>query len=72
MTGKKLSYHVATFSEKVRAMNQTNSKNLTLSAADARSLHADIFALLAKISALSDNSQLKSEPTSIKLDGGKF
>jgi hypothetical protein len=54
-------------------MNQTQSKQLILSAVDARNLHADIFALLSHLAELSDRSP---EPTpvvtQIGMDGGKF
>lgn len=68
-----LSIHVRMFNDKVRAMNQTQKKELTLSAAEARNLHADIFDLLAHIAALSENT-LESGPDviSINMDGGGF
>lgn len=51
---KPLSFHVNKFSDKIRTMNDTNSKTLTLTAEEARNLHTDIFALLAKIAELTD------------------
>lgn len=66
---EKLTFHVSAFSDKVRTMNQTNSKSLTMSADDARNLHTEIFTLLAK---LADSSSPKEEVTEIKLDGGQF
>ena len=69
----KLSHHVKIFSEKVRTLNQTNGKSLTLTANEARSLQSDIFALLSKITELSDETSKQStEAVDIKLDGGKF
>jgi len=55
-------------------MNQTNSKDLNLSAAEARQLQADIFDLLAKIN---DLIELKQQDTAepalqINVQGGKF
>ena len=65
-----MSLHVEAFSDKVRRMNQTQSKNLTLSAEEARNLHTEIFALLAKIA----ETAMEKEPvvTSVELDGGGF
>jgi hypothetical protein len=51
---KPFSYHVGKFSDKVRTMNDTNSKSLTMTVEEARNLHTDIFALLTKIAELSD------------------
>ena len=44
---QKLSLAVKNFNERVKVMNQTGGKQLSLSAEEARSLHADIFNLLA-------------------------
>lgn len=68
----KLSYHSNKFSEKVRHMNDTNSKELVLTAAEARSLHTDIFALLAKINVLNDTQAETTEQQDIIVTGGKF
>jgi len=68
----KLSYHTNKFSEKVRHMNDTNSKELVLTAAEARSLHTDIFALLSKITELTDNKEEPTKPQDISMSGGKF
>ena len=59
------------FNDKVRAMNQTQKKELTLSAAEARNLHSDIFDLLTHIAEISGNS-VGNEPDSISvvMDGG--
>jgi hypothetical protein len=61
------------FNDKVRAMNQTQKKELTLSAADARNLHADIFDLLTHIAEISGNSIVNQpENISVVMDGGGF
>jgi|GEM_PF-5722651 len=68
---QKLSLAVKNFNERVKVLNQTGSKQLTLSAEEARNLHADIFNLLANIAEL----QTKSETTQIpatNFDGGGF
>lgn len=68
----KLSLHVRMFNDKVRVMNQTQSKQLTLSAVEARNLHADIFALLAQIAELSDKPAPEPAITQLGMDGGSF
>lgn len=68
---QKLSLAIKNFNERVKVMNQTGSKQLTLSVEEARNLHADIFNLLANISEL----QAGLQPVSIAptgLDGGGF
>lgn len=68
---KPLSYHVSKFSDKVRTMNDSSSKSITLTAEEARNLHTDIFALLAKIAELSHKP---AEPavTTVVMDSGNF
>jgi hypothetical protein len=68
-----LSIHVKNFNERVKAMNQTQSRELTMSAQDARSLHSDIFAILAHVTELS-NQVNNSGPdvVQISVDGGGF
>ena len=70
----KLSIHVRNFNDKVRIMNQSQSKQIVLTAIEARNLHADIFALLTHIAELSDKPT--EEPTTvitqIGMDGGSF
>ena len=68
---QKLSLAIKNFNERVKIMNQTGSKQLALSAEEARNLHADIFNLLANIAELQSNT----EPTVFApngLDGGGF
>lgn len=68
-----MSLHVEAFARKVKAMNQTQSKNLTLSADDARNLHSEIFDLLARIADLTDARKAATAPvTEVELDGGGF
>jgi len=68
----KLSIHVRMFNDKVRVMNQTQSKQLILSAQEARNLHTDLFALLAHIAELSESPQETAQVTQIGMDGGGF
>jgi len=71
----KLGFHATQFSDKVRMMNDANSKNLTMTASEARNLHADIFALLAKIAGLADGIRAAEDSaahTRFEVQGGKF
>lgn len=70
-----LSLHVQMFNDKVRAMNQTQKRELVLSATEARNLHADIFDLLAKIAELNQkitDSNSGADTISVVMDGGGF
>lgn len=53
-------------------MNQANAKVLTLNAQEARSLHAEIYDLMATIAGLSKDSSMATEITQITMDGGGF
>lgn len=66
------SYHVLNFSKLVQVMNQTNSKRITMSAEDARNLHSEIFAMLARIAELTEEKAESTQPVSITMDGGSF
>ena len=69
-----LSLHLKNFNDKVKVMNQTNSKELTLSAVDARNIHAGIFELLTKINDLTDlkKADAADAVVTVALNGGKF
>lgn len=66
--------HIRNFNDKVRLMNQTNAKQLTVSAADARNLHAEIYALMTEITRLNLELERKIEAsvTAVTMDGGGF
>ena len=65
------SLSIQNFNNRVRQMNQTNSKQLVLSSEEARSIHADIFSLLSMIAELQNRSD--PEPVnSVFMDGGGF
>ena len=68
---QKLSLAVKNFNERVKIMNQTGGKQLSLSAEEARNLHADIFNLLATIAELQTTVE-PAQSTAISLDGGGF
>ena len=59
------------FNESVRKMNQSNAKQLVLTAQEARSLHADIFTMLTTLADSVAESH-EALPTVINLDGGNF
>jgi hypothetical protein len=67
-----LSIHVRMFNDRVRAMNQTQKKELTLTAAEARNLHSDIFALLTHIAEISGDGSNGNEDITVLMDGGGF
>ena len=67
-----LPLHVKMFNEKVRAMNQSNGKILTLNAEEARSLHAEIYDLMATIANLAKEPANGGANISIAMDGGGF
>jgi hypothetical protein len=67
-----LSVAMNKFNERVKLMNQTGSKQLVLTAEEARNLHSDLFALLANMAELQTKPEVRAESTSISLDGGSF
>ena len=68
-----LSIHARMFNDKVRAMNQSAKKELILSAAEARNLHADIFEMLTHIAQISGaTSSTPADSLSVVMDGGGF
>jgi hypothetical protein len=71
-----LSLHLKNYNDKVKLMNQTGGKQLTLSANEARSLHADIFDLLNHCAELSKKLEIRNNANdsviSINVDGGGF
>ena len=68
-----LTLHVKSFSDKVKLMNQTGKQNMTLSANEARSLHNDIFDLLAHCTKLSRMLVQKDDATTnVRMDGGSW
>jgi hypothetical protein len=68
-----LSLHLKKFNDRVKVMNQTNAKELILSALEARNLHNDIFELLTQIQALTEIRQNQvEEVVEVSMDGGGF
>lgn len=66
-----LPLHIKKFNDKVRAMNQSNSRVLTLNAEEARSLHHEIYDLMATIANLSAKPA-SADTVNISMDGGGF
>lgn len=64
-------YHIKLFNERVRTMNQTNSKVLTLTPQEARNLQADIYDLMAVVTRLNQEGS-GGGVTEIVMDGGSF
>jgi len=68
-----ISLAIRNFNNRVKQMNQTNSKQLVLSAEEARNLHNDIFSLLNNIAEIvSVPNQKEKSANSVSLDGGAF
>jgi hypothetical protein len=70
----KLTIHLKLFNDKVKLMNQGNQKQLTLSAQEARNIHADLFDLLNHCATLSQSLSEKKveEVVSVSMDGGSW
>ena len=66
-----LPFHVKMFNDRVRAMNQSNGKILTLNQQEARNLHSEIYDLMAIIAELSKGSVI-SNNIEVGMDGGYF
>lgn len=66
------SIHIKNFNDKVKLMNQTQRKELVLSAADARNLHAEIYGLLTQIADLARISEAPEPVIQVGMDGGGF
>jgi len=71
---QQISIAIRNFNDRVKQMNQTNSRQLTLSAEEARNLHSDIYGLLNNITELATITQSTETPksNSLNLDGGGF
>jgi len=61
--------HFTKFNDRVKAMNAGASKELKLSAAEARALHTDIFAMLEEMNDLRANKE-KNTVIEVTLDAG--
>ena len=69
---QQLSLHLRKFNDRVKVMNQTNARDLSLTAQEARQLQADIFDLLIQIQALSEVKGIEPEVISVQVKGAGF
>lgn len=67
-----LSFHIKMFNDRVKLMNQSNSKILTLNQQEARNLHAEIYDLMATIANFAKDTTNTSDDVVISMDGGGF
>lgn len=68
-----LSLHLQKFNNRVKVLNQTNAKELVLTAGEARQLQADIFDLLTQIQALTEvRVNEANEVIVVEMKGDKF
>ena len=69
-----LSLHLKNFNDRIKVMNQTNGKELTLTPLEARNIHAGIFELLTKINDLTEFKKMQEQEAlvSVEMDGGDF
>jgi hypothetical protein len=72
MTENNLPFHIRLFNDKVKVLNQSNGKLLTLNPHEARSLHAEIYDLMATIAELSKPGANTNDTVNINMDGGTF
>jgi len=70
---QQLSLHLKKFNDRVKVLNQTNARELVLSAAEARQLQADIFDLLTQIQALAEiKDSNQNEVIAVQVRGAGF
>jgi hypothetical protein len=69
-----ISLHLKQFNDKVKVMNQSNSKQLILSAQEARDIQAELFELLNLCAVLAHKNASGNSDTdvTVKMDGGTF
>jgi hypothetical protein len=68
------SLHIKAFNNRVKVMNQTNARDLTLTKLEAQNLQADIFELLTQIAELTkiQEQQQADAAINVEFDGGNF
>ena len=70
---QQLSLHLKNFNNKIKVLNQTGAKDLTLSAVEARNIHSEIFELLMQIQELAKvKKESTNEVITVQVAGGKF
>jgi hypothetical protein len=71
---QQLSLHLKNFNKRVQVMNQTNSRELTLTATEARNIQAELFELIAHMVDLTSMKKQADADAVITVvnDGGNF
>ena len=69
---QQLSLHLRKFNDRIKVLNQTNSRELILSASEARQLQADIFDLLTQIQSLTEVRSNEPEVIAVQVKGAGF
>ena len=69
---QQLSLHLRKFNDRVKVLDQTNSRELVLSAGEARQLQADIFDLLTQIQSLTEVRSNEPEVIAVQVKGAGF
>ena len=69
---QQLSLHLRKFNDRVKVLNQTNAREMVLSAAEARQIQADIFDLLIQIQALTEVKSAEPEVIAVQVKGASF
>jgi hypothetical protein len=65
--------HIQNFNQRIRALNQSNGKELVMGAKEAKELHTEIFQLLIEFADLEKRLlDLEKSAPQIALDGGGF
>jgi hypothetical protein len=69
-----LSPNLKSFNDKIKVLNQTNGRQLTLTAQEAKNLHAEIFDLLNHFATVGriETSKNPDEVITVAMDGGGF
>ncbi len=70
---QQLSLHLRKFNDRIKVLNQTNARELVLTAAEARQLQSDIFDLLTQIQALAEvKENTQEEIIAVQVKGAGF
>ena len=67
-----MSLHINRFIDRLKAADSRRQKDLVMSIADARDLHADITKLLLAVQELQEHRPAGNTPTEIQIEGGSF
>jgi len=67
----KITPHISAFAARVKNMNQSGHRELSLSATEARNLHAELFQLLELIVELQDDL-IRIQDTTVEFKGADF